>query len=719
MVRVSPFLLAVAAVVAVLAAVPDAGAFEAPPLVTTAAAELINDTTTTVITAIHDIQGAAHISPLNNQSLSTQGIVTGKRSNGFYMQQADGTVDADVSTSEGIFVFTSTAPTVNVGDDVTVTGTVAEFRADSTSLTTTEITSPVVSVNSTGNPLPAPTIIGAGGRMPPNTVVEDDATGDVETSGFFDAASDGIDFYESLEGMRAAVNEPVVVGPTLFGELPVLADDGADASVRTTRGGIVIRSNDFNPERIILDDEILLLSAGTMPVAKVADHLTGSVVGVVDYSFGSFKLELTSTPTLVPGALAQETAVSPAANEISIATFNVNDLDPGDGPGKFNALAAIIVNNLKAPDIIALEEIQDNNGPTNDSVVDASTTYSALFSAITAAGGPSYQFRQIDPVDDQDGGEPGGNIRVGFIFRTDRGVSFVDKPGAGSTTANTVGAGGLAFSPGRIDPTNPAFNSSRKPLAAEFMLSGQKLYLIANHFNSKSGDDPLFGRFQPPTLFSEVQRNQQAQIVNNFVDSILANDTTAQVVVLGDLSDYEFSTPLQTLLGGVLANMHSTLPQPERYSFVLEGNSQALDHILVSGQIMSRAPVYDAVHVNAEFANPISDHDPQVLRYNPIGTPTAVEVTTLAARRAGRSVLIRWRTRTEARIAGFHLYRESGSKLTRLNVALIRAKQPGGTSGASYVWRDAAAHPGAQYRLQVVHLNGTRTWAGRTRLGRP
>ena len=98
-------------------------------------------------------------------------------------------------------------------------------------------------------------------------------------------------------------------------------------------------------------------------------------------------------------------------------------------------------------------------------------------------------------MNDQDGGAPGGNIRQGFLFRTDRGLSFIDRPGAGSTTANAVvgsGAGTqLQYSPGRIDPTNAAFNDSRKPLAAEFTFNGRHLFVIANHFNSKGGDQPL------------------------------------------------------------------------------------------------------------------------------------------------------------------------------------------------------------------------------------
>src|SRR5262249_20442468 len=147
-------------------------------------------------------------------------------------------------------------------------------------------------------------------------------------------------------------------------------------------------------------------------------------------------------------------------------------------------LAGIIVGNLGAPDIISVEEIQDNSGATDDGTVDATATFQTLIAAIVAAGGPSYDFRSIDPVNDQDGGQPGGNIRVGFLFRTDRGLAFVDRPGGASLTANAVaaqdGVPALAFSPGRIDPTNAAWASSRKPLAGEFTFRGATLFVVAN-----------------------------------------------------------------------------------------------------------------------------------------------------------------------------------------------------------------------------------------------
>ena len=65
---------------------------------------------------------------------------------------------------------------------------------------------------------------------------------------------------------------------------------------------------------------------------------------------------------------------------------------------------------------------------------------------------------------------------------------------------------------------NTALANSRKPLAGEFRMRGKKVFVIANHFNSKGGDQPLFGRFQPPARVSEAQRHAQAQVVNDFVD---------------------------------------------------------------------------------------------------------------------------------------------------------------------------------------------------------
>jgi predicted extracellular nuclease len=577
-----------------------------------------NDIAATI--RIRDIQGAGHLSPLVGQRVSNvPGMVTVLRSNGFYLQDPD--PDANDATSEGIFVFTSSAPSVAIGDSILVSGTVSEFRPgnNANNLTLTQISgSPTIVRVSSGNSLPGPIVLGTGGWAIPTQVIDDDANGNVETSGTFDPATDGIDFYESLEGMRVQVNNAVAAGPTNnFGEIPVLADNGANAGLRTSRGGIIIQSGDFNPERIIIDDAII----ASEPQVNVGDRFEGAIVGVIDYSFSNFKLLNTQPlPTPTAGNLQREvTSLAPTPDQLTVATFNVENLDPGDGATKFSTLAARIVSNLRSPDIINLEEVQDNNGPTNDSVVDATVTYQTLIDAIVAAGGPRYEFRQINPVDDQDGGEPGGNIRVGFLFNPNR-VQFVDRPGGGSlvdTIVNNVsGTPQLSASPGRIDPDNSAFNSSRKPLVGEFVFNGQTVFVIGNHFNSKGGDQPLFGPNQPPTLNSEVQRLQQATIVRNFVQQILAIDPGANVIVAGDLNDFEFSNPINLLEAGGLANLIETLPANERYTYNFEGNAQTLDHILVSQNLRSRLDGFDVVHINSEFADQISDHDPVLARFN-------------------------------------------------------------------------------------------------------
>ena len=125
---------------------------------------------------------------------------------------------------------------------------------------------------------------------------------------------------------------------------------------------------------------------------------------------------------------------------------------------------------------------------------------------------------------------------------------------------------------------------------------------------------------------SEIQRQAQAQVVHDFVQSLLTLDSQARVVVLGDLNDFQFSTAVATLkAGGILHSLVDTLPADEQYTYLFEGNSQVLDHILISPGLMNYAlPEYDIVHMNAEFSTHLSDHEPAVARVN---LPPVQEVT--------------------------------------------------------------------------------------------
>ena len=266
---------------------------------------------------------------------------------------------------------------------VRVSGRVLEFRPGgetTDNLTTTEITTPGLSVAvlSSGNPLPAPTVVGAGGRVPPSTVIEDDATGSVETSGIFDPAADGIDFYESLEGMRVQVNQALVVGPRNgFGEIPVVGDQSA-----TGRGRQRPRRGPGPPQRLQPRADHPGRHPGWRPRWSMSGMASATpVVGVMDYSFGNFKLNITAPLARVDGGLQRETTRAPRDQELVVGTYNVENLDPGDG-GAFARHAQLIVDHLRSPDLLAIEEIQDNDGPTNSSVTDASVTWGLLVDAI-------------------------------------------------------------------------------------------------------------------------------------------------------------------------------------------------------------------------------------------------------------------------------------------------------------------------------------------------
>jgi predicted extracellular nuclease len=318
-------------------------------------------------------------------------------------------------------------------------------------------------------------------------------------------------------------------------------------------------------------------------------------------------------------------ATAGSRRELSVATYNVENLAPDDPAAKYQALAEGVVTNLASPDIVSLEEIQDNSGGTDDGTVAADQTLAKLTAAIVAAGGPHYDWREVDPQDDKDGGQPGGNIRVAFLYDPSR-VSFVDRgsPSVDRTITGTQvekyrGGPALTLSPGRIDPANPVWTDSRKPLAGQFKFNGQDVFVIANHFDSKGGDQNADGRFQYPEQSSATQRAGQALVVHDFVDRLLALDKKADVVVLGDLNDYQFSPALSVLRTGTadgsgpaeLVDLITTLPADQQYTYVYNGVSQVLDHILLTPGL--HRFTYQVVHVNSEYSDQVSDHDPQVV----------------------------------------------------------------------------------------------------------
>lgn len=583
-----------------------------------------------VTVSIAQVQGRGHRSSFEGRSVQVEGVVTVLRSDGFYLQSE--TPDSDLATSEAIFVVTPDGPPVLSGNRVSVRGRVAETRPGCADcgpeaaafdyLTATELAAgSTIAVESARVPLPEPVALGVAGRRPPAERIDGNAAaGDIEAAppDDFDVCGDAIDFYESLEHMLVRVDEARAVGPTTpSGEIAIVSDGGRFATHLTERGGVLVRPGDSNPERILVDD-LLVLDA---PSVNVGARFAEPIVGVIGYSLGNFKL-FNSVPLIVEGAhdlVPEQLEWGDAAmNELDVATFNVENLSLLDAEERFEGLAELVVRVLNAPDVLVLQEVQDDSGAVDDGVVTATATLSALARSIEAVGGPLYEFAEIAPLDGADGGQPGGNIRVALMVSSRRGATLVKRGTATATMANQIivddARAQLRFSPGRLDPTNAAFRNSRKPLAAEVSFRGTPLVVIANHFVSKGADEPLFGRWQPPALISEAKRQAQAQVVADFVGALLAQDPALAVVVAGDFNDFEFSRPLASLETVGLTNALTGVPESERYTYVFAGNSQALDHVLLSPGASQRGFEYGIVHVNSEFYAGLSDHDPCVVR---------------------------------------------------------------------------------------------------------
>ncbi|GAB3913820.1 endonuclease [Microlunatus endophyticus] len=581
---------------------------------------------------IHDIQGDSWISPHDGDAVTNvPGIVTGVRtqgsSKGFWFQDPD--PDNDPATSEGLFAFTS-SPTVKVGDSVLVSGTVQDYYplssgetlSTTSNLSTTELDSLTVIVLTHDQQVPAAERVT--GADLPDAYAHDLGGGDIEKTSL-DPSRSVLDFWESREGMRVEVDDVRVVGPSnAYGEQYVTLKPKENPSYR---GGTELLAENQTPTGRL---EIVPVD-GSNPAVQVGDLINGATVGPVEWSsYGGYTIAATTLGTVQHNKLKPVVATPQSKKQLAIATYNVENLAPSDPASKFTALADGIVKNLSSPDIVALEEVQDNDGATDDGVVAADQTLKKLTSAIVAEGGPDYAWRSVDPVSDQDGGEPGGNIRNVFLYTTDR-VSFTDRGGAStdrSTTGTTVtkvkGEPALTLSPGRIDPTNPVWASSRKPLVGQFSFKGKPVFVIANHFDAKLGDQNADGRYQYPEQSSQTQRAGQALVVHDFVQQILDVDKKADVVVVGDLNDYQFSPALSVLKTGSaagtgtanLTDLITTLPVKQQYTYVYDGISEVLDHILVT-KGADKNVEYQVVHINAEFTNQTSDHDPQVVRLNP------------------------------------------------------------------------------------------------------
>ncbi|WP_146924985.1 DUF6359 domain-containing protein, partial [Alkalibacterium kapii] len=586
---------------------------------------------------IHDIQGAGHYSPMEGEKVySVKGVVTYtyeiRGSKYFHMQTPEGAQDDNPNTSEGIVVYLGSADNYKVGDLVQVTGTVSEYQIDGYG-SKEEDDLPITQINARDDKGGIVNVVESNVELPkaiklsstdfPDKIKED-------TLDNFDPNAYSLDYWETLEGMRVEVQESKAVAPQDHGDLFVVTEDYNPSNV-TANGGIKLTSDE--PDSGLIPFKVQPNGPARDLKVKTGDKFTKALTGVVNYGFGNYKVyadlgdvEDALVQTEMPNT---ETTIKKDEDKLSVATYNVENFSANVGETsetKATKIAETFVKDMNEPDIIGIVEIMANDG-SDSKTAEASESYQRLIDKIVEAGGPTYDFANIDPEYNKDGGKPSGNIRVGFLYNPKR-VSMIDKDKGGSTDAVGYENGELTLNPGRVSPTD--FPGTRKPLAAEFEFKGDSVVVIANHLNSKSGDQGFFGQNQPPQMNSRNERIQLAQSVNTFVDEILADSPDENIVVLGDMNDFEFSEPLDVLKGDVLTNLVDQVPIERRYSYVYQGNSQVLDHILVSNNMADTADI-DMINVNSDYTEMhgrASDHDP-VLAQLALGD-TSAQVETFA-----------------------------------------------------------------------------------------
>lgn len=559
-----------------------------------------------LVVTVPEIQGSGQFSPYQGEIVETTGVVTLITANGrdMWIQDPDG--DGDPATSDGIFVDDRNTlfPQPEVGDLVTITGQVEEQQFGNALPLTRIDDTELVSIDSTGNPLPA--------AIPlvdlPNELI-----------------ANGIDFWEPLEGMRVSVKNGFVVAATSrFGEFGMLVQADANAElgsgyfsqtkqilISSLGGGEV----DYNPERILVDDASLDDAIVVVPGDRVR-----SLVGVVDYTFGNYKLQPASAD--VKNHKLPSLPVSRRSGDFgnaTITTYNVENLfdlvnnpDKNDGSSTPSAseletqlakLALAIEIELELPEVLVVQEVENT------------AILQELGDLVNAATGTNYMAVSFETSDVR-------GIEVGFLWDADR----VTLTYAFQMSGPDVEA---AFGPGSASP-------GREPLVGLFGIEGQEVTIIGNHFKSKGGDDPLFGVNDPPIRITEVQRKDQAQVVRNFVNDILDANPDAKVMVTGDLNDFQFGEPgegpdhpLAILEGGPgevpMVNLINLEKPAETFTFVFDGNSQVLDHMLISPSLYGDFTAVDILHFNAGFPSDLgsvpdtpiraSDHDALEARF--------------------------------------------------------------------------------------------------------
>lgn len=324
---------------------------------------------------ISEINGVKFLSPYRDQAVfDTAGLVVAKGPKGIWIRST--APDDDDRSSESIYVFDrNVGSNLTVGDIIALDGTVVEYRSTPDHLFLTEIASPRnVRKISSGNEV-EPLVIGQGGIDPPTEQYSSLDNGDVfglpnnvsqisNVNPELEPDMYGLDFWESLSGELVTIRRPTAISkPNNFRDTWVVGDWRATG--RNSRGGLTVTDRDANPEAILIGAPL----DGTRNPAdtRLGDGLE-DITGVITYAYGFYRiLPLSAIKAARPVKAPLERTKLVAGGDCSsltIGSYNVENLAPDSS--HLPRVADHIVDYLNTPTLVFLQEIQDNNGPTDD-----------------------------------------------------------------------------------------------------------------------------------------------------------------------------------------------------------------------------------------------------------------------------------------------------------------------------------------------------------------
>ncbi len=612
--------------------------------------------------SIADIQGDKNTSPHLKEAVRVSGIVTARIRSGFFIQTPDDKTDANANTSEGVFVFTKDDPPADaaVGDLVTITGIVDEFRArnDGEGLTVTEISfysdRNSISVVSRGNPLPKAVILTAA-DFKPNT----------------------LDQLERYEGMRVTVGEFIVVAPTggrvdlktataksdgtFYGVVKGMARPFREPGLDITNVIFLpnkdrekVRSDypkmhffDGNPERIRVestaqvasdaadigkgaqDKKFMLVTSGfETPIDIPANTELRNLAGILHYARGTYTIltDPGTNPSIV-NSVKQVMMPVPKEDQFTVAGMNLeNFFDDEDDPSKkedvvtteaFNKrlkkISMAIRDVMQSPDVIGTVEVEN---------ISALKRLAAKINADTVAAGkpdPRYEAYLVE-------GNDGRGIDSGFLVKSSR-VKVLETKQFGKDEKFPNASGG-----------DDIFLNDRPPLLLRASITDPKtgqpfeFTAVVNHLKSLLGyDDP---KRQDNV---RMKKKLQAEFLARFVRERQKANPGEHIMLLGDFNAFQFNDGVMDVIGTIkgkpapkdevmiasedvvdpdMTDLVDLIKSDQRYSFVYDGNSQVLDHFLVTENLRKHVNGFGYARVNADFPESDRGDDSRVERYS-------------------------------------------------------------------------------------------------------